>query len=119
MPVLKRSEPFEFESWCQKQLTQLLGFPVGDDLVEYLLSIETQKDVKEYLNDLLGTDEKASRDFQNEFFIRWHPPKRAPFQPSKEEEELLTELVRPKKDDMVLFADKSDKKKKNDVVCGV
>ncbi len=117
MPVSRRSEPFAFESWCQKELTRLLGFPVGDDLVEYLLSIETKKDVKEYLDDLLGTDKKAVRDFQDEFFSHWHPPERAPSQPSKEEEELVTELVRPKKEEMVLFADKPDKKKKKDMVC--
>ena len=109
MPVSKKPEPFVFESWCQKELTRLLGFPVGDDLIEYLASIETKKDVEEYLNDLLGTDRKASRDFQAEFFHRWHPPKRAPSQPSREEEELVTELVRPKKDDMVLFSDKKKK----------
>lgn len=118
MPVSRRSEPFAFESWCQKELTQLLGFPVGDDLVDYLLSIEAKKDVKEYLDDLLGTDKKASRDFQKDFFSHWHPPERPPSQPSKEEEELLTELVRPKKEEMVLFTDKSDKKKKKDAVCG-
>ena len=113
MPVSRRSEPFAFEAWCQKELTRLLGFPVGDDLVEYLLSIEAEKDVKEYLDDLLGTDKKASRDFQRDFFSRWHPPERPPSQPSREEEELLTELVRPLKEEMVLFA---DKKKKKDVV---
>ena len=116
MPVSRRSEPFAFESWCQKELTRLLGFPVGDDLVEYLLSIDTKKDVKEYLEELLGTDKKASRDFQDEFFSHWHPPERAP---SQDEEGLLTELVRPKKEEMVLFADKADKKKKKDVVRGV
>lgn len=110
MPVSKRSEPFAFESWCQKELTRLLGFPVGDELIEYLASIETKKDVKEYLDDLLGTDNKASRDFQDEFFNHWHPPERPPSQPSKEEEELLTELVRPKQEEMVLFSDKKTKK---------
>lgn len=119
MPVSRRSEPFAFESWCHKELTRLLGFPVGDDLVEYLLSIETEKDAKEYLDDMLGTGKRASCDFQKEFFSRWHPPERPPSQPSKEEEELLTELVRPKKDEMVLFADKLDRKKKKDVVSGI
>lgn len=114
MPVTKRAEPFAFESWCQKELTELLGFPVGDDLIEYLLSIENERDVKEYLHELLGSDKKASRDFQTAFFSRWHPPERRPAQPSKEEEELLTELVRSKENDLVLF---SDKKKRRDVVC--
>ena len=113
MPISRRSEPFAFEAWCQKELTRLLGFPVGDDLVEYLLSIEAEKDVKEYLDDLLGTDKKASRDFQRDFFSRWHPPERPPSQPSREEEELLIELVRPSKEEMVLF---DDEKKKKDVV---
>lgn len=111
MPVSKKAEPFSFQSWCQKELTRLLGFPVGDDLFDYLVSIETKKDVKEYLEELLGTDSKASRDFQMEFFKRWHPPERAASLPSREEAELLTELVRPKEDEMVLFADKRKKKK--------
>lgn len=113
MPVSKRAEPFAFEAWCQKELTRLLGFPVGDDLIEYLLAIETEKDVKEYLDELLGAEKKASHDFRTAFFGRWHPPERRPAQPSKEEEELLTELVRSKEDELVLF---SDKKKKRDVV---
>ena len=117
MPISRRSEPFAFEAWCQKELTRLLGFPVGDDLVEYLLSIEAEKDVKEYLDDLLGTDKKTSRDFQRDFFSRWHPPERPPSQPSREEEELLIELVRPSKEEMVLFAD--EKKKKDVVRCVV
>lgn len=116
MPISRRSEPFAFEAWCQKELMRLLGFPVGDDLVEYLLSIEAEKDVKEYLDDLLGTDKKASRDFQRDFFSRWHPPERPPSQPSREEEELLIELVRPSKEEMVLFA---DEKKKDVVRCVV
>ena len=117
MPVSKKPEPFAFESWCQKELARLLGFPVGDDLITYLTSIESKRDVQEYLDDLLGTDKKSSRDFQREFFARWHPPERPPVRPSKEEEELLTVLVRPKEEEMLLFSDKKSKKK--EAVCGV
>ena len=115
MPVSKKkkkTEPFAFESWCQNELTRLLGFPVGDDLITYLGSIETKKDVQEYLDDLLGTEKKSSRDFQAEFFTRWRPPERSPVQPSPEEEELLTQLVRPKEEQMMLFSNK-----KKETVC--
>ena len=33
MPLSKSSEPYSFEAWCQKELSKLLEFPVGDDLV--------------------------------------------------------------------------------------
>ena len=33
MPLSKSSESISFEAWCQKELSKLLEFPVGDDLV--------------------------------------------------------------------------------------
>lgn len=73
--------------------------------LSYLLSMTTNE-VEEYLQGLLGKDSPRSREFQREFLARWHPPERPPSLPSPEEVQLLQELVRPKKEDMVLFEKK-------------
>ena len=37
MPVpTVSSEPFGFEAWCQKELSRLLKFSVGEDLIRYV-----------------------------------------------------------------------------------
>ena len=70
----------------------------------YLLSMETAKDIEEYLSELLGKDNSRGREFQREFFLHWHPPER--FTPSHEDEELMQELHRPSQEEMVLFEKK-------------
>ena len=45
-------------------------------------------------------------EFQQEFMLRWHPPERLPSVPSVEEQQLLEPLVRPRQEEMVLFADR-------------
>ena len=56
MATVKRSkEVLSFEAWCQRELSRLLKFPVDEELVVYLLTIEARKDVEEYLEELLGT----------------------------------------------------------------
>ena len=49
------SSKVSHEAWCQRELSRLLKFQVEDELVQYLLSIESRKDAEEYLEGLLGT----------------------------------------------------------------
>lgn len=107
----KSREPYSFESWCQKELSRLLKFQVGDDLITYLLSMETEKDIREYIQDLLGNGTKQANDFQREFFKFWHPPGRVPSPYSCEDDVIMQELVRANEEDMVLYTEKSEHSK--------
>jgi hypothetical protein len=97
MPVSIEKDDSKLKAWCQKELSKLLGFPVEEELVSYLMSMQTAKDVKEYLEDLLGTKSDA---FQKEFLSHWHPPQRVPTLLGPLEAQILE---RPSQEDMVLF----------------
>ncbi len=105
MSVVRRKNPFNFRSWCQKELSKLIKDDIEDDLMDYLLSIESDKDVKEYLHDMLTpvAETRATRSFIEEFFRHWRPPERIPHSLSSEDKQLEV-LVKPNKDEMVLFA---------------
>ncbi len=65
--------PGSFKQWCLKELSKILHSSVEDDLLEYLLSIEGEKDLREYLQDLLGDDTKQAQVFIQEFLRHWKP----------------------------------------------
>lgn len=80
----------------------------------YLLSLEAKSDVEDFVRSMLGN--KVSKTFLRELYVRWQPHKESPGQRLLAGPERLTELVRTKKDDLVLFAQKgvkSDEKKVN------
>lgn len=54
--VKKHKEGLSFEVWCQRELSRLLQSQVDSEQVQYLLSIKGRKDLKEYLDGLLGTE---------------------------------------------------------------
>lgn len=66
-------ESQSFEKWCQSQLSKLLKFQVEEDLVEYLLEIETAKDAEEYIRDLLDNEvcQHPVLVYQNNFGDCW------------------------------------------------
>lgn len=90
------SELKEFQSWCQKELSRILCSNVSDDLLSYFLSIETEKDLREYLQDLLGDHKETDQSqlFLNEFFRHWRPPSDAtpPLSDATESEVVLQKL---------------------------
>lgn len=111
MPVpTVSSEPFGFEAWCQKELSRLLNFSVGEDLISYLVSMETAEEAEEYLTELLGKDTPPVIRFRREFLRRWRPPERPPQDPTPEEAGLLEALVRPKQEELVLFSQEGHQK---------
>lgn len=62
----------------------------------------TISDVEEYLVSLLGKE--ACKKFLSELLVRWKPA-------GIPGDELITALVRPKQDELVLFAEKKQKPK--------
>ena len=119
-------EPFQLEAWCQRELAKLLAFPVEEDLVRfitrtkalhlcnrpppphqphnsYLVSMETERDVEDYLEELLGKETRGVKPFMREFLRRWG---RGSVVREEGGREVLQELVRPNQDELLLFAEK-------------
>ncbi|XP_061451061.1 activating signal cointegrator 1 isoform X2 [Rhineura floridana] len=58
-------------SWCMGQLRGGFGVDVGEELVQYILSIEDEEEIQEYVTDLIqGTDGKK-KHFVDELVARW------------------------------------------------
>ncbi|XP_033226692.1 activating signal cointegrator 1 isoform X2 [Belonocnema kinseyi] len=51
------------EQWIHENLSTILDFPVPDDLTKYILGIENERDLDEYLNTLLDYDNSKHRQF--------------------------------------------------------
>ncbi len=66
--------PGSFKQWCHRELSRILDYSVDDDLLDYLLCSEGEKDMREYLRDILGEDTKRAQVFMHEFFRHWKPP---------------------------------------------
>ncbi|XP_005994154.1 activating signal cointegrator 1 [Latimeria chalumnae] len=57
--------------WCKKRLESDFGLDVSEDIVQYILSIESIEEIEEYVGDLVqGTDGKK-RQFLDELIERW------------------------------------------------
>ncbi|XP_030622009.1 activating signal cointegrator 1 [Chanos chanos] len=57
--------------WCVDQLNNNFGLEASDDIIQYILSIDNQEEIAEYVGDLLqGTDGKK-KQFIDELLDRW------------------------------------------------
>lgn len=100
-----------FRQWCHKELSKILHSSVEDALLDYLLAIEVEKDMREYLQDLLGGESsKQTQEFMLEFFRHWRPPSQASSSIMShkhqftDESPALEKVSRPSRDQMALFA---------------
>ncbi|KAJ6664105.1 hypothetical protein lerEdw1_008320 [Lerista edwardsae] len=58
-------------SWCMGQLQGTFGLDVGEEFIQYILSIESEEEIREYIADLIqGTDGKK-KHFVDELVARW------------------------------------------------
>jgi len=76
-------------SWCQKELTRLLKFDTSEDIVRYVLSIESASELEDYLLQLLNPEDEEHLQFIKELIQRWKPKDGASvkvYQKEKEEE---------------------------------
>ncbi|KAJ7311214.1 hypothetical protein JRQ81_006826 [Phrynocephalus forsythii] len=61
----------ELVSWCVEQLRGGFGLEVGEEIIQYILSIEHEEEFREYVTDLIqGTDGKK-KYFIDELIARW------------------------------------------------
>lgn len=102
-----------FKHWCHRELSRILGYNVDDSLLDYLLSIEGERDMKEYLQDILGEDTKRAEVFMHEFFRHWQPPSQA-LPISIDQLDVVDEnttVLGPDRDCVILFAKNEDTSK--------
>lgn len=76
-------------SWCQKELTRLLKFDTSEDIVRYILSIESAGELEDYLLELLNPEDQDHLQFIKDLIQRWKPKSGnnvTAYQKEKEEE---------------------------------
>ncbi|KAG7221754.1 hypothetical protein INR49_029137, partial [Caranx melampygus] len=57
--------------WCVEQLHHKFGLEACEDIVQYILSIETAEEIEEYMGDLLQGTDGTKRQFIDELLGRW------------------------------------------------
>lgn len=62
-----------FKSWFQAQLSDLLGFPTGEEMINYILTFESAREIKEHFNGLLDPTDHNTKVFIEQFFSKWRP----------------------------------------------
>lgn len=58
-------------SWCVGELDRRFGLSVSEDIVQYILSIETEEEIEEYINDLIQGYDEQKQVFIQELKILW------------------------------------------------
>ncbi|XP_066448527.1 activating signal cointegrator 1 [Eleutherodactylus coqui] len=58
-------------SWCLGELDRRFGLSVSEDFVQYILSIETEEEIEDYINDLIPGFDEQKPVFISDLKIRW------------------------------------------------
>ncbi|XP_069621829.1 activating signal cointegrator 1 isoform X1 [Ranitomeya imitator] len=57
--------------WCVGEMERRFGLSVSEDIVQYILSIDTEEEIDEYINDLIQGYDEQKQTFINDLKIRW------------------------------------------------
>ncbi|KAM4035637.1 activating signal cointegrator 1-like [Anomaloglossus baeobatrachus] len=57
--------------WCVGEMERRFGLSVSEDIVQYILSIDTEEEIDEYINDLIQGFDEQKQIFINDLKIRW------------------------------------------------
>ncbi|XP_075432105.1 activating signal cointegrator 1 isoform X2 [Ascaphus truei] len=63
-------------SWCEGELERSFGLRVSKEIVQYILSIDTEEEIDEYIHDLIQGSEGRKRQFIEELKVRWQKSRR-------------------------------------------
>ncbi|XP_006979385.1 activating signal cointegrator 1 isoform X3 [Peromyscus maniculatus bairdii] len=79
--------------WCTQQLRKTFALDVSEEIIQYVLSIESAEELREYVTDLLQGDEGEKGQFIEALIARWQ----------KKEQELISESFQQgwKKDEVL------------------
>uniref|UniRef100_A0ACB8E5J1 Activating signal cointegrator 1 n=1 Tax=Sphaerodactylus townsendi TaxID=933632 RepID=A0ACB8E5J1_9SAUR len=58
-------------AWCMEQLRGVFGLDVGEELVQYILCIENEEEIREYVADLVQGTDGRKKQFVEELVARW------------------------------------------------
>ncbi|XP_054982427.1 activating signal cointegrator 1 isoform X3 [Sorex araneus] len=61
----------QLASWCTQQLRRTFGLDVSEEIVQYVLSIESPEEIREYVTDLLQGNEGKKGQFIEELITKW------------------------------------------------
>ncbi|XP_023388273.1 activating signal cointegrator 1 isoform X2 [Pteropus medius] len=91
--------------WCTQQLRKTFGLDVSEEILQYVLSIESAEEIREYVTDLLQGNEGKKGQFIEELINKWQ----------KNDQELISDaLQQPFRKDEILDGQKSgDQLKRN------
>ncbi|XP_062405736.1 activating signal cointegrator 1 [Sardina pilchardus] len=93
--------------WCVDQLHNSFGLEACDDIVQYILSIDTDEEIAEYVGDLLGGTDGKKKLFIDELVKRWRNVK----QGAPENTNLISMRVSTDFPDMTKDTQKKSKRK--------
>ncbi|XP_039324566.1 activating signal cointegrator 1 isoform X2 [Saimiri boliviensis] len=57
--------------WCTQQLWKTFGLDVSEEIMQYILSIESAEEIREYVTDLLQGNEGKKGQFIEELITKW------------------------------------------------
>ncbi|KAM4675501.1 activating signal cointegrator 1 [Discoglossus pictus] len=58
-------------NWCVEELERNFGLSVSEDIVQYILSIDTEEEIEEYIDDLVQGSKERKHLFIQELKVRW------------------------------------------------
>jgi len=61
----------KFKLWSERELSKLLGSAIENEILDYLLAIQCEKDLVEYVEGMIDATTPASNSFSAEFVRRW------------------------------------------------
>ena len=67
----------DFKRWCGNEISKLLGSDVGQEFLEYLFSIESDADVRDYLFELLDPDDENVKHLVQQICLNWPMTKKS------------------------------------------
>uniref|UniRef100_A0A9L0K4Z9 Thyroid hormone receptor interactor 4 n=1 Tax=Equus asinus TaxID=9793 RepID=A0A9L0K4Z9_EQUAS len=79
--------------WCTQQLQKTFGLDVSEEILQYVLSIESAEEIREYVTDLLQGNEGKKGQFIEELITKWQ----------KNDQELVSDVLQQslKKDEIL------------------
>ncbi|XP_024423334.1 activating signal cointegrator 1 isoform X1 [Desmodus rotundus] len=71
MAVAGAASREQLVGWCTQQLRKTFGLDVSEEIMQYVLSIESAEEIREYVTDLLQGNEGKKGQFIEELVDKW------------------------------------------------
>ncbi|XP_059036749.1 activating signal cointegrator 1 isoform X6 [Mustela lutreola] len=71
MAVAGAASREQLVGWCTQQLRKTFGLDVSEEIMQYVLSIESAEEIREYVTDLLQGNEDKKGQFIEELITKW------------------------------------------------